>query len=321
MSYLDVNDLSFEELSSTEYDLSIFACGYEERSIFFPGLFSSSSSKVIVFGFSDSAENSDYKLNSAFYLHSSRYKVDPIVLEYRDVNKLFTTLLDAVENSVVDPADSFKVLVDYSSMPRLWYSEILNFIKSYDFGVPVVCDFVYSVGEHVKAYSGSQLSDPIVLPGCGGISTYNKETVGIFSLGFNEGGPICLHRKIEPDKTFSLIARPGALEDYTEKAIQCNKVFLESCSMGTVYAPIDSVERSYSILREMFYPYLQVASVVMVPFGPKPHALASILAAMNYPEVACLYSSMGGSGAAVKPTTELVISRITKLKASPYYGF
>lgn len=317
MTYLGVKDISLDEVCSSNYNLAIFACGYEERAIFFPGMFEGGYDKVLVFGFSGS-DDSDYQQNSNFYARSSRYKTVPLTLEYTDSDKIFTSLFSAVSGAKKEGAEEFKVLIDYSSMPRFWYSEILNFVKNYDFGVPVFCDFVYSVGEHYGVAAPKQLSDPIVLPGCAAVSTYNKQTVGIFSLGFNEGGPVCLHHKIEPDQTFSLVARPGALEDYTEKTLLSNKFFLDNFSSRVVYAPIHSVDQSYTILREMFYPYLGSAGIVMVPFGPKPHALASILAAMNYPEISCLYSSLGGSGGAVKPTAEVVICRVTKLDRYPY---
>ena len=318
MVYLDVSDNTLDEVNSSHYNLLVFACGYEERSIFFPGVFESTFDDILVFGFAGSIEDQEYGLNSDYYARSSRYKVAPVILDYSDANKVFSYLLKII--SVVDfsSVDEFKVLIDYSSMPRSWYSEILNFLKNYDFHVPVTFDFVYSVGEHSGAGVARQLSDPIVLPGCAAVSTFNKETIGIFSLGFNEGGPICLHHKIEPDLTFSVIARPGALDDYTEKALQCNKFFLDNFSANTIFQPLHSVAQCYSVLREIFYPYLGQAGIVMVPFGPKPHALASILSAMNYPEVSCLYSSMGGGGGAVKPTTDLVISRVTKLDRYPY---
>ncbi|WP_447096115.1 hypothetical protein [Pseudomonas sp. CF10PS3] len=318
MVYLDVTDISLDDVESSHYNLVLFACGYEERSIFFPGVFESSYDDVMVFGFAGSEGNEDYALNSNYYARTSRYKVSPTLLDYSDANKIFSYLVRAVSLVDFSKYKSFKILVDYSSMPRLWYSEILNFIKNYEFSIPVRCDFAYSIGEHSGIGQAKQLSDPIVLPGCAAVSTFSKETVGIFSLGFNEGGPICLHHKIEPDVAFSIIARPGALDDYTERTLQCNRFFLDNFSSSTIYPPLHSVAQCYSVLREIFFPYLGKAGIVMVPFGPKPHALASILAAMNYPEVSCLYSSMGGSGGAVKPTTELVISRVDKLDHYPY---
>jgi len=235
-----------------------------------------------------------------------------------DARQIFHHLAAAISAVDFSKISEFRALIDYSSMPRFWYSEILNFLKNYNFPVPAEFDFVYSVGEHSSPGAARQLSDPIVLPGCAAVSTYNKETIGVFSLGFDEGGPICLHHKVEPDITFSVVARPGALDDYTEKTLQRNNFFIENFSSSTIFIPLNSVAQSYSVLREVFYPYLGKASVVMVPFGPKTHALASILSAMNYPEISCLYSSMGGSGGAVKPTTDLVLCRVKKLSYYPY---
>ncbi|WP_162556245.1 hypothetical protein [Pseudomonas sp. 31-12] len=315
-TYLDVTDISFNEVEGASYDLAIFACGYEERSVFFPGMRSSKFGKVLLLGFSSSSTNEVFLLNKEFYRQN--FSLSPIFLEYNDLNQIFKCLLGAFSEIEISEGKTVRIVVDYSSMPRLWYSEILNFIKCFDFGVPVACDFVYSVGEHSSSNVISQLSEPIVLPGCEAVSAYNRETIGIFSLGFSEGGPICLHHKIEPDRTFSLVARPGALDDYTDKTLSINKFFLDNFSNGTVFSPLTSVQQCYDTIREIFYPYINSAVVVIVPFGPKPHALASIVAAMNYPEVTCLYSSLGSTGCPVKPTTELVLSRILKLENSPY---
>jgi hypothetical protein len=52
--------------------------------------------------------------------------------------------------------------------------------------------------------------------------------------------------------------------------------------------PISSVERSYSLLCELISPYLQDCDVTVVPMGPKPHVLASLLLCMRFEEIACL---------------------------------
>ncbi|HCL3482117.1 hypothetical protein [Pseudomonas aeruginosa] len=312
MNYLDVSDISFDDVLVSRYDLAIFACGYEERSIYFPGLLASDNfEKMIVLGFSTSQNDDAYKLNQGFY--KTKYKIVPSQMDHYDLGKIFSILSDECEHIRAKSKSEVRFLVDYSSMPRLWYSEVLNFIKCFDFQVPVSVDFAYSVGEHSASRYDKQLSEPVVLPGCEAISAYNRETIGLFSLGFSEGGPICLHRKIEPDRSFSLIARPGALEDYTEKALTINKFFLDNFSQGTVYSPLNSVQQCYETIREVFYPFRESAVAVIVPFGPKPHALASIIAAMNFPEVTCLYSSLGSTGGQVKPTTELVLSRVKKI--------
>lgn len=310
-SHFEISDITFDEVAEAQYDLAIFACGYEERSIYFPGLLRPTTfKKSIALGFASSVADDAYKLNQGFY--QSKLKITPVPVDQYDLGKIFSMLSEEFKN--IPPRNTeYRLLVDYSSMPRLWYSEILNFIKTYELDIPIFIDFAYSVGEHSASRYEKQLSDPVVLPGCEAISAYNRETIGIFSLGFSGGGPICLHRKIEPDRSFSLVARPGALEDYTEKALNINKFFLENISQGTVFSPLNSVQQCYETIREIFYPFRESAITVIVPFGPKPHALASIIASMNFPEVTCLYSSLGSTGSQVKPTTELVLSRVEKV--------
>lgn len=312
-SHFEISDITFDEVAEAQYDLAIFGCGYEERSIYFPGLLNPATfKKSIALGFASSVSDDAYKLNQGFY--QSKLKITPVPVDHYDLGKIFSMLYDEFKN--ISPGNTkYRLLVDYSSMPRLWYSEILNFIKTYELDIPVFIDFAYSVGEHSASRYEKQLSEPVVLPGCEAISAYNRETIGIFSLGFSGGGPICLHRKIEPDRSFSLVARPGALEDYTEKALNINKFFLENISQGTVFSPLNSVRQCYETIREIFYPFRESAITVIVPFGPKPHALASIIASMNFPEVTCLYSSLGSTGSQVKPTTELVLSRVEKVSA------
>ncbi|ARI05607.1 hypothetical protein QK360_11325 [Pseudomonas aeruginosa] len=316
VGHFKISDITFDEVAETQYDLAIFACGYEERSIYFPGLLDPKTfKKSIVFGFASSLSDDAYVLNQEFY--KSKLKVIPTPVDQYDLGKIFSILSEEFKDIPAGGDSKFRMLVDYSSMPRLWYSEILNFIKIYELDIPVLLDFVYSVGEHSASKYEKQLSDPVVLPGCEAISAYNRETIGIFSLGFSDGGPICLHRKIEPDRSFSLVARPGALEDYTEKTLNINKFFLDNVSQGTVFSPLNSVQQCYETIREIFYPFKESAITVIVPFGPKPHALASIIASMNFPEVTCLYSSLGSTGSQVKPTTELVLSRIEKETTEP----
>lgn len=316
MTYFNVIDISYADVSDGVYDLAIFSCGYEERSVYFAGLNAAKFKKIVVLGFADSVDNPTYRSNEDFYI--SRLGVKPDVINYLDSSAIFNIMARELKTLSSVGLNSIKILVDYSSMPRIWYSEIINFIKcSVGIG-DVLIDFVYSIGEHEGANVSSQLTDPIVLPGCEAVSAYNRETIGIFSLGFGEGGPICLHHKIEPDKTYALIARPGALEDYTEKTLKNNDFFIRNFVDGVVHAPLASVQISYDTIREIFYPYRESAVIVVVPFGPKPHALASILAAINYPEVTCLYSSQGGTGCPVKPTTEFVICRVENLPTSPF---
>lgn len=310
MTMLYIEDLSLQDLLGRSYDISIFSCGYEQRSSNLAKIVNAGKAgKVLSFGFSGEKSNSCIQNEKIFQEYLGTAVRD---IGYKETQKIIDTVRNTVEGLNLE-GRAIRVLIDYSSMPRLWYSELLNFFKNFDSLLPVELDFVYSVGEHIYTDQLQQLGDPIVLPGCEAVATYSKQTVAIFGLGFDSGAPICMHGKIEPDKTYAIIARPGALEDYSKKAYSINEDFITESVDEVVYSPLSSVKQTYDSLREIFFPYRTSAITVIVPFGPKPHALAAIIAAMNHPSVACLYSSTGSKPSQVTATSELVLSRIHKV--------
>ncbi|MNZ34938.1 hypothetical protein D3C78_523240 [compost metagenome] len=313
MAKLYVEDISSGDVFSRHYDISVFCCGYEERCTYLPSVLSKSKiGSTLVFDFLD---NDPYpgavrSLNSKFFedLSSPTIKV-----KYSQSEVIIERLRRTVVTLAASGAKSANILVDYSSMPRLWTAEILNFFKNHNIGIELIFDFLYSVGEHTYNDGPRQLREPIVLPGCEAVATYNKKTVAIFGLGFDSGAPICVHQMIEPDITFALIARPGALEDYSKRTESTNSEFIDSSVSEVICSPLASVKQTYDNMREIFYPYKNSATTVIIPFGPKPHALAAILAAMNHKGVACLHASTGPILQPITATTELVMSRVFRL--------
>ncbi|MEX5590091.1 hypothetical protein [Pseudomonas urmiensis] len=308
MSKLYIQDISRQDLFERSYEISIFSCGYEERSANLCTILDIGKvGRALIFGFGGTKTEICEKNEAVF---KEKLKADTIEISYGDTHKIIKLLKDEVEKHIAVGTEKINILVDYSSMPRIWYSEILNFFKNFYSSVYFELDFIYSVGEHAHSDQPQQLGDPIVLPGCEAVATYNKRTVAIFGLGFDSGAPICMHGKIEPDNTYALIARPGALEDYSKKTYSINSDFINESVDEVVYSPLSSVKQTYDSLREIFFPFRTSAITVIVPFGPKPHALAAIIAAMNYPGVTCLYSSTGSRPSVVTATSELVLSRI-----------
>jgi len=308
MGTLYIQDISRQDLFERAYEISIFSCGYEERSANLVTILDRRNlGRALVFGF-EGAKSEVCEDNQTVYME--KLKSEIIEISYGETHKIIQKLKEEIEKLVTVGLKNINILVDYSSMPRIWYSEILNFFRNFNASVEFELDFIYSVGEHAHNDKPQQLGDPIVLPGCEAVATYNKKTVAIFGLGFDSGAPICIHGKIEPDNTYALIARPGALEDYSKKTYSINADFINESVDEVVFSPLSSVKQTYDSLREIFFPFKKSAITVIVPFGPKPHALAAIVAAMNYPGVTCLYSSTGSRPSTVTATSDLVLSRI-----------
>lgn len=313
MTQLYVEDISFGDVCASAYDVSIFCCGYEERCTYLASVIERTlMGDMLVFDFSD--EKLDVRgvreRNENFFQKVSGRLIE---VSYGQAHVVVENLRQSIEQLMSVGKESATILVDYSSMPKLWTAEILNFFKNYSAEIELVFDFIYSVGEHIYSDRPRQLRDPIVLPGCEAVATYNKKTVAIFGLGFDSGAPVCIHQMIEPDVTFALVARPGALEEYAKRTSSINSDFTDQSVKSVIYSPLASVKQTYDSMREVFFPYKNSATTVLVPFGPKPHALAAILAAMNYQGVTCLHASTGPILQSITATTDLVMSRIFRV--------
>lgn len=306
----DVLDLELGALQNISFDFAIFACGYEVRSNYLASVLEKVPENILVLGFSKNKDDSVYSDNKSFYMSLSE-NVDFIEIDYSDVNSIVNKLSAYLMKL---NSDGSKVLVDYSSMPRLWFSEILSVFTFFDDRYPIEVVFSYSVGLHSEQKGGiRQLGEPFTLSGCESVSLSHKNTVALFCLGFDEGAPLCLFDKIEPKFSLGMIAKPGAQDGYAERAYETNKFLITNYLSSLYYSPLNSVRSTYFTMKESIFPHLMDSTVVLVPFGPKPHALAAMIIAMETQEVSALYASTGNSFDAIEPTGELVISSLNRI--------
>src|SRR5690606_21305509 len=121
-------DLSREYIFSEIYHLAIFASGYEERSVHLATLMQKHQfSKSIVLGFADESSDVVRLENDASY-RKLGYRVDVLDGDYE--TGIYQILRDQLQEFFTSDV-ALKILIDYSSMPRTWYSAILNFFRYY----------------------------------------------------------------------------------------------------------------------------------------------------------------------------------------------
>ena len=86
---------------------------------------------------------------------------------------------------------------------------------------------------------------------------------------------------------------------------------------GLLLLPLVSVEAAYRNLAETIAPHRPDGEITLVPMGPKPHVLASIIVAIRFPEVACLRVTSSSGRVDVFPTGDIVATRVI-VKAPPH---
>ncbi len=306
MRSLQVLDLDIDTVHEQQYDVSLFASGYEPRCIYVPGLIDPSKvTNPLVFGFIEEPHVGKRHENDIFF--EKYWNCVPIPLSADDEKPIYEHLYKHTQ-SLDRPV---RILIDYSSMSRLWYTAVLNWARFVKSTSDIIIDFVYSMGRYAEEKRPMVIRDMVSIPGCEGRAYRLRESVAVFGLGFYGLAALCVLDRLEADTVYAFLASPGSSPGYVAKTKEINKELINNHKTKAVLElPLTSIEACYRHLAETIAPHRPDGEITLVPMGPKPHILASILVAMRFPEVACLRVSGAPYPLDVEATGEMVATRV-----------
>lgn len=306
MTSIRVLDIDLDVVGTTHYDVCLFASGFESRCVHVPSLIDPSTiTKPLVFGFTEEAKSDNRAQNDATFLE--KWKCVPLPLSGEDEEPIYENLRRHTE-SLNRP---IHILVDYSSMSRLWYTAVLNWARFAAFGRAVTIDFIYAMGKYEEDKKPFVIRGMVSLPGCEGRAYRLRESVAVFGLGFHGLAALCVLDHLEADTVYAFLASPASSAEYVERTKELNKELINNQKTKALLdLPLTSVEASYRNLAEVIAPHRPDGEITLIPMGPKPHVLASILVAMRFPEVACLRVASTSSRVDVTATGDIVVTRV-----------
>jgi len=279
-----IHDIEFREIIKSQYDLVIFASGYESRCQFVSSkLEAEYVHQQIVLGFEHQGDP-DLRARSDKHF-KEKWDATPFILSSSNEQSIYDLLNTNVNYLSERP---IRILIDYSSMSRAWYAAILNWIRFRNFNKDVYVDLVYAPGAYSNVFSPIAVETILPLPGCEGSSGTITKSIAVFGLGFEGMAPLCVLDKLQPDEIFSYLAAPAVNDEYPKIAYQKNEELIKM-SKALLELPLASVEITFSKLAEVITPYLKTADITFIPMGPKPHVLAAILLAIRFEQVTCLH--------------------------------
>ena len=278
-----ISDADIQDVKNTTYDLALFSSGYELRSSHVSQLIHRDKvRRVSVLGFAELQDAEARLANDRLF---ERQWAKPTPISGNDDQAIYEILQDQLATV---GTDDLTILVDYSSMSRVWYASGLNWARYADRFAKIRVDLTYSVGEHKDPVPPMVISDILSLPGCEGSSTPLFRSVALFGLGFDGWASLCVLDRLEPDTVYAFLASPAPFKDYPNQARFSNQELIERYAKETFGLPLDSVEQTFRQLTEIVSPHRREADITAVPMGPKPHVLAAILLAIRFEEVGCL---------------------------------
>lgn len=284
MRLRQVTDLSWGEVAAAQYDVCLAAAGYESRGRRLVEELGTVNAEVkIAFGFTELRDNPERSKNDSAF----REKGFESVLGSTNKDEFIFPIMRTMWEK--KRANTFRMLVDYSAMSRLWYSAILNWILWLDGPSRVLIDFAYSVAETPQGDQEFVIDEILAIPGFEGRWRTRGEDTAVFGLGLQSNAALCVLDRLEADKVYALVSS-GSLEGgYGEEFRRTNKSLLEDPKMmGVIEVPLNSVEQSFIGIAELIAPQAALGNVTIVPMGPKPQVLAALLAGIRIREASVL---------------------------------
>lgn len=285
MRLCSIESCDFSEAITQAYHLYFFASGTEDRASYVFNKMSIASG-VVILGFFDHQGHSGRKKNDEIF--SSMGNSVFVSSHPFDYTKKINEELRRA-SKLLGNGETLKIFVDYSAMTRGWYANILTWVQ-YSDGLSNVCiDFFYSHGVYEREFEPLQIKELGSVPGFEGVCASARQTIALFGLGFDRYATLAVFDQIEPDKTVCFIAQSGLDDPNAERVLDSNSDILGYSGGLAIRAPLSDVKETFRILYEQISQFDRNDEIVLVPMGPKPHVLASLLLSQFVPQLTCLH--------------------------------
>lgn len=279
----NIVNTDIEEIESTQFDLGIFASGYDGRASFLAKkILPLNIKNNIILGFSEYRNSPKRRENDSFYLE--KYN-NPFILSGSSDRELYLEL-NKIFDSKFKEKEELKLLLDYTSMSRLWYSGIMNYIKLQD-NKKITVYLNYCMGDYKDEIHEYGYNSIHSLPSHEGTLTSKGKTVLVIPIGFYPDIIRAVIEEIEPNDIIGILGIPSIIEKYEKRCLEVQQN-LNSDIKKWLNCPVFDIEAIFRTYAEIINNNTN-KEVMFLPLGPKTFNIASILIGQKFEHITCLY--------------------------------
>jgi len=302
------DQISASDLRNIDFNVVLAASGYESRATYVArNLDLHGAQKKVAFAFSDRIvlarrqNDRDFRRLGFELIKSAGSSSKPITAEiiaaFRSVRR-----------------DDVTVLVDYSSMTKIWYAAILRLFAAIDAAVRQLnVYFAYSPSKFSRPTqpAPNQYMGPV--PGFYNLDLPDRKTALVIGLGYEAERALGLVDYVEPAETFAFYTDPAPDRNFPKTVRRNNAQLLRRLgSSRTFKYPAEDLQTTATILLSLALGLAKDFRVILAPLGPKPFALLCFLLASRYEEFDVWRVSSGEQGRALDrpPGGKLIVARV-----------
>ncbi len=295
MEFQSANQILPKELQKIKYDLFILVAGYELRSIYLPQNYAIKADLKIALAFEEKPGKLQRKNNDAYLLEKGFRLITLSGEQNLDLETIFSGIFN------ISGKEHLNVLFDYSSMTKVWYSGMINYLIFNTIACNnVTVHFSYTPALHNESGKSVavKINNRLSNPGKNG-SDSTKPVALIIGLGLDKTRPEFIRKNLNPAVTYLLYADPSDEEKYVERVLKNNQEIIEQSEIRNLISfPLHDLEKTNEIITNLCLNLRMKYNVVMVPVGPKVFSLLALLLASRYPDINVIRVSSGANAPA-----------------------
>jgi hypothetical protein len=295
-----------EQLQHKHFDAIITVSGYESRSTYL-------ASKIDLSIIRDKIVLAYNEMNHSLYrdYNDDRFKAMDFIFHRVSSNDIgnLPGILDGI--CLNNRKKSLDILIDYSSMSKIWYSGIINyFIELEEILSDVNLYFSYSPSEYSKSRTTNikyDFDSPLH------VDRDLKPLALVLGLGYEKGRSEELGRKIKSQATFAFYADPAVDQRFVKDVLENNQTLLKRIEHDQIIKyPLYDLNSINTSLTKLCVNLRIDHQLVLAPIGPKPFTLMCFILSARYPDIKIwnVSSSFLDAPSDRKPHGEMLVYKV-----------
>lgn len=283
MELIFAHQVGFDQLKNDNFDYFIAASGYENRCTYLIDNIDIKAGKKIVLAFDDNKDLLYRKKNDKRFTDEGFLFIEEPANDTAEIIRLLSGIC-----SRNDGKCKVSILVDYSCMSKLWYAAILKYFISNELSVEnIEIYFSYTSAvftEPVKADARALLSSPRGLMKAN--RRTGKPTALVVGLGYEKYLTQKVIERLRYDQLYVFYSDPAFDSRYADRVMKNNRKILKNIPRDNIIKyPVVDFKQTDAILTSLILKLRLSYQVAILPVGPKPFTLSSLILSARYPDI------------------------------------
>jgi hypothetical protein len=290
MELTHIGELDYNELRYEQFDFFIAVCGYQPRCYFLASGLGMDATVKFLLKIEEQDNSSARNKHMEFFAANNFIAYSGTVTESSAIEKLVSEICNK-------NYEKLNILIDYSCMPKKWYSVILDNITRNSFKskkINLFLSYTPKVFEQTKRIGHIEYFGPIIHDK----DSLNKKKPVTIIAGLDNNAKLLNEAitKIRPLNILAFVPVSRTDPDYTHSVTENNKSLLEKLNSSHIFRyDMGHPDAINSSLTSCCLDYRLNQEVMIIPQGPKVFSMMALLLSIRYPDIK-LWEIIGKNG-------------------------